>query len=58
MDIDACIEKTLKCQTLSELEIYKICKKTTEILAKEPNIMRLSTPITLVGDVHGYLKII
>lgn len=53
MDIDQLIEKTLTCKTLSELEIYKICRKVAEILAKEPNVKKLSTPITLVGDVHG-----
>jgi hypothetical protein len=25
-----------------------------EIFSKEPNVKRIPTPVTVVGDVHGY----
>lgn len=37
----------------SELEIRVICNKVKEILSKEDNVVKLSLPITICGDIHG-----
>lgn len=52
-DVDEYLEKAFKAELLEELEIKIICLKLREILVQEDNVQRLSTPITLVGDIHG-----
>nr|XP_057929123.1 serine/threonine-protein phosphatase 2A catalytic subunit beta isoform-like [Doryrhamphus excisus] len=51
--IDSFLEKLFKCEYLSESEIEALCKKGTEVLSKEPNIVSLKSPITICGDIHG-----
>ncbi|EKE40071.1 hypothetical protein ENUP19_0353G0035 [Entamoeba nuttalli] len=34
-------------------EIIEICQETTNILLTEPNILKLKSPIIVVGDIHG-----
>lgn len=36
-----------------ESEVKKICEKAKEIISKEPNLVQLSSPITVCGDIHG-----
>ena len=52
-DIDKYLEKARKGEILDEYVIKLICTKVKEILAAENNVQNLSSPITLVGDVHG-----
>jgi serine/threonine-protein phosphatase PPG1 len=52
-DIDHYLERAYKGELLEELPIKIICLKLKEILIKEPNLIHLSSPITLVGDIHG-----
>lgn len=52
-DIDQYVEKARKGEKLSEAAINLICTKVKDIFAKEPNVVQLHSPITLVGDVHG-----
>ena len=52
-NVDEYLERALKGELLEQLAIKVICMKLKEIMVKEPNVKVLSTPITLVGDVHG-----
>lgn len=52
-DIDEALSKAFKGELLDELTIKIICLKLREILAEEDNVKILSSPITLVGDIHG-----
>jgi len=52
-DIDFYLEKAQKGELLEELAIKVICLKLKEILTEEDNIKILSSPITVVGDIHG-----
>jgi len=52
-DLDACIAKLYKCEPLSEHAVKWICEKVKELLVTESNVLALSTPLTVVGDVHG-----
>ncbi|KAJ6237738.1 serine/threonine-protein phosphatase pp2a-related [Anaeramoeba flamelloides] len=50
------IEKIYNFKLLNEIEIKKLCDKAREIFCKEPNIIQLKSPLTVVGDTHGQFK--
>ncbi|KAG6820813.1 hypothetical protein H0H93_011107 [Arthromyces matolae] len=52
-DLDACIETVLKKQLLHEALLREICEKTKEVLMRESNVVHVSAPVTVVGDIHG-----
>ncbi len=52
-NLDKYIEKLLKDQLLLENEVKEVCNIVKDILSKEKNIIEVSTPITICGDVHG-----
>jgi serine/threonine-protein phosphatase PPG1 len=54
IDLDVCIEKIKRGQILDEYEVKFICEKVTELFVAEANIQELSSPITIVGDIHGF----
>lgn len=51
--IDSYLEKLYRCEYLTEGEVKNLCQIGIEILSKEPNIVYLSSPITVCGDIHG-----
>eukprot|EP00732_Lithocolla_globosa_P005696 Lithocolla_globosa_v1_NODE_6081_length_1139_cov_5.972325.p1 type:complete len:308 gc:universal NODE_6081_length_1139_cov_5.972325:52-975(+) len=53
LDIDACIERVLNGELLGEALVHDICSKLKEILIDESNVHKISSPVTVVGDVHG-----
>ena len=53
MDIAAYLEKLKKRQNLSTDETIKLINKSTEILSAESNIVNVSVPVTVCGDIHG-----
>ncbi|KAI6165956.1 Metallo-dependent phosphatase-like protein [Pisolithus thermaeus] len=52
-DLDACIEQLLRKQLLHEALLREICEKTKEVLMRESNVVHVSAPVTVVGDIHG-----
>lgn len=52
-DLDACIEKLKNKQLLGEALLREICEKTKEVLMRESNVVHVSSPVTVVGDIHG-----
>jgi len=52
--LDECIEKLLTKQLLVEALIKEICEKTKELLMRESNVVHISAPVTVVGDIHGW----
>lgn len=52
-DLDACIDQLLKKQLLHEALLREICEKTKEVLMRESNVVHVSAPVTVVGDIHG-----
>lgn len=38
---------------LAEPLIEAICAKAKELLMKESNVVHISAPVTVVGDIHG-----
>lgn len=55
-DLDACIAQLLKKQLLHEALLREICEKTKEVLMRESNVVHVSAPVTVVGDIHGYVR--
>lgn len=47
------LEKLMHSHKLNEDEIEQICIKSIEILANEPNIPHVQTPVIVCGDIHG-----
>lgn len=56
LDLDACIEKLLNKQLLIDTLLKEICEKTKELLMNESNVVHISSPVTVVGDIHGYVR--
>ncbi len=53
-DLDACIQQLLHKQLLHEALLREICEKAKEVLMRESNVVHVSAPVTVVGDIHGY----
>jgi serine/threonine-protein phosphatase 2A catalytic subunit len=51
--LDNWLEKLYQCKVLPEDDVKKLCLKAREILQKEDNVQNVSSPCTLVGDIHG-----
>jgi serine/threonine-protein phosphatase PPG1 len=54
-DLDACIQQLLRKQLLHEALLREICEKTKEVLMRESNVVHVSAPVTVVGDIHGWV---
>ncbi|CAO1617783.1 unnamed protein product [Parajaminaea phylloscopi] len=52
-DLDSCIATLLRKQLLGEALLKEICEKTKELLMREGNVVHISAPVTVVGDIHG-----
>lgn len=53
MELDRCLELLYRGQLLPEATIEALCFKMKEMLVKESNVIHISTPVTVVGDMHG-----
>jgi len=52
-NIDKLIEKMYDCKLLNEKEVKFVCDKSKEILSNEGNVVEVSSPVTVCGDIHG-----
>jgi serine/threonine-protein phosphatase 4 catalytic subunit len=52
-DLDRVIDSLKKCQIVPENDVKLLCKRAVEDFSKEGNVLNLSTPITVCGDLHG-----
>ena len=53
VDLDECIERLYNKELLADSVIEAICAKAKELLMKESNVVHISAPVTVVGDIHG-----
>ena len=51
--VSALLERAQRCELLAVPEIKWICEAAREIFAREENIVNISTPVTVAGDIHG-----
>ena len=59
MDIDTSIERLRKGLIVNANAVKTICLTAIEILAEESQVLRITPPVTVCGDIHGqfyYLK--
>jgi len=50
---DAFIEQLHSCKFLSESDMKELCKVVKELLIEESNVVQLTSPVTVCGDIHG-----
>ena len=55
-DLDECIERVMRLELLGEDLIRDLCERLTRVLVNESNVQHISAPVTVVGDVHGYVS--
>ncbi|KCV68080.1 serine/threonine-protein phosphatase 2A catalytic subunit B [Fonticula alba] len=53
VDLDECIERITRLELLDISLINFLCESMKELLLREPNVVHISAPVTVVGDVHG-----
>ena len=53
MDVDKFISRALKGELLTEVEIQLVLDRLRPVLLDESNVKNVSTPVTVVGDLHG-----
>ena len=53
--VEEIIESIKKKEKVQELAIQKLCEAAKEILKDEPNTVRVRSPVTICGDIHGQL---
>lgn len=53
VNLDKCIEQLYNGQHLSEQEVKTICDMAKEHFSKVSNVINVSAPISVVGDIHG-----
>lgn len=53
MDIDSSIERLIKGLIVCTKAAKTICHSVIEILAEGPQVLRITPPVTVCGDIHG-----
>ncbi|CAI8505501.1 unnamed protein product [Hanseniaspora opuntiae] len=53
VDLDHCLDLLYEGKILPPITVEYICSALKEILIKDPNVLILKSPITVVGDIHG-----
>ena len=43
----------LKNRYLNELQVMELCRRVCDILITESNVVDVTSPVTVVGDIHG-----
>ncbi|XP_045592167.1 serine/threonine-protein phosphatase 2A catalytic subunit beta isoform [Procambarus clarkii] len=52
-DVDAWISQLKKKQALDYHQLESLCSKVKEVLTEENNVVEVSSPVTVCGDLHG-----
>jgi serine/threonine-protein phosphatase PPG1 len=46
----------LRKELLAESALKEVCEKVKELLMRESNVVHISAPVTVVGDIHGCVR--
>ncbi|KAK4210424.1 Metallo-dependent phosphatase-like protein [Rhypophila decipiens] len=52
-DLDKAIETLRNCRPIPEAQVREICHKARELLIEDGNVVTVSAPVTICGDIHG-----
>lgn len=52
-NVEEVLRKIKKKEFIEEMSVKQLCDKAKEVLAKEANVTRVETPVTVCGDIHG-----
>ncbi|KAM3069483.1 phosphoprotein phosphatase PP4 catalytic subunit [Clarireedia jacksonii] len=52
-DLDRAISQLRACRPIPEAEVRELCHKAREILIEEGNVVTVTAPVTICGDIHG-----
>lgn len=55
LNVDGCIEKLCQAEILPEPLVKVLCNKLKEQLVTESNVQHVKSPVTIVGDIHGFV---
>lgn len=47
------LEEVKKCRYLPEFDMIKLCRMLREKLMQYPSVVRVDSPVTVCGDIHG-----
>ena len=53
MSLDKWLEIVKQCKALSERNILRLCKTVKELLVEESTVQPISSPVNILGDIHG-----
>ncbi|KAM0283102.1 hypothetical protein ACHAQH_002705 [Verticillium albo-atrum] len=52
-DLDRAIAQLRACRPIPEAEVRQLCHKARELLIEEGNVVTVTAPVTICGDIHG-----
>jgi len=52
-DLDKAIAQLRACRPIPEAQVREICHKARELLIEEGNVVTVTAPVTICGDIHG-----
>ncbi|EPE10622.1 serine threonine-protein phosphatase pp2a catalytic subunit [Ophiostoma piceae UAMH 11346] len=52
-DLDHAIAQLRACRLIPEAQVRDICHKARELLIEEGNVVQVTAPVTICGDIHG-----
>jgi len=52
-DLDQAIAQLRACRPIPEAQVRELCHKARELLIEESNVVTVTAPVTICGDIHG-----
>ncbi|KAK0637312.1 serine/threonine-protein phosphatase PP2A catalytic subunit [Bombardia bombarda] len=52
-DLDKAIAQLRACRPIPEAQVRELCHKARELLVEEGNVVTVTAPVTICGDIHG-----
>jgi hypothetical protein len=52
-NLDKWIAQLRACRPIPEHDVRELCHKARELLIEEGNVVTVTAPVTICGDIHG-----
>lgn len=53
--VEEIVEQIKRKEKVQEIAIQKLCETAKDILKDESNVIKVRSPVTICGDIHGQL---